>query len=233
MDQKASDTIDNFYFRHPFTCMIAGPTKSGKTSIIKNIFSHFAGGLVHPCPERVLYCYAIWQPIYEDIKMSRARPAHFNTSSYYPEIFFHEGLPTVDMLDSNKNIILVLDDLMNVCSRNSEILDIFTTNSHHKNISVIYVTQNIFCNGKNSRTISLNCQYIILTNNPRDRLQVKILGKQMFPGDSEYFSESYHDAVSSKKYGYLVLDMSQETSDENRIQTGIFDENERIIYRKK
>ena len=76
------------------------------------------------------------------------------------------------------------------------VMEIFTTNSHHKNISVIYVAQNIFCNAKNSRTISLNCQYMILTNSPRDRLQVKILGKQMFPGDTKYFADSYNDAVT-------------------------------------
>ena len=74
---------------------------------------------------------------------------------------------------------------------------------------------------------------MILTNNPRDRLQVKVLGKQMFPNESEYFSESYNDAVSSKKFGYLVLDMSQETENDNRIQTGIFINEERIIYREK
>ena len=74
---------------------------------------------------------------------------------------------------------------------------------------------------------------MILTNNPRDRLQVKVLGKQMFPNESEYFSESYNDPVSSKKFGYLVLDMSQETENDNRIQTGIFINEERIIYREK
>ena len=162
--------------------------------------------------------------------MGRSRP---NISSYKPEIFFNEGLPSLDNYDASKRVLLILDDLMHACSKDNGILEIFTTNSHHKNISVIYVAQNIFCQGKNSRTISLNCQYMILTNNPRDRLQINILGKQMFPGETEYFSESYDDAVSSKKYGYFAIDMTQETESENRIQTGILGEEERIIYRKK
>ena len=149
------------------------------------------------------------------------------------QLMFNEGLQNLDNLDSSKYILIILDDLMQDCGRDVGVLDIFTTNSHHKNISVIYVTQNIFCNSKNSRTISLNCQYMILTNNPRDRLQIKILGKQMFPGETGYFSESYNDAVTSKKFGYLTIDMTQETDDENRVQTGIFDNEERIIYRKK
>lgn len=227
-------TIDSFFFRHPFTLMIAGPTSSGKSTILQKIIDFQEGG-IRPCPEQILYCYSIWQPLYDDIrkKWGARAPLFSNLSSYSKQLIFHEGIPQLDDFDSNKRMLLILDDLMDQCGKEKSILDIFTKFSHHKNISVIYVAQNIFCNGKNSRTISLNCQYMILTNNPRDRLQVKVLGKQMFPNDSEYFTESYNDAVSSKKFGYLVLDMSQETENENRIQTGIFINDERIIYRKK
>jgi len=31
------EQIETFIFRHPFTCMIVGPSQSGKTSLIKNI----------------------------------------------------------------------------------------------------------------------------------------------------------------------------------------------------
>jgi hypothetical protein len=82
------------------------------------------------------------------------------------------------------NTLIILEDLRFEAGRDPKILNIFTTDSHHKNISVIFVTHNIFSNQKHFRTISLNCQYIILTNNPRDRLQITILAKQMFPGES-------------------------------------------------
>ena len=72
-----------------------------------------------------------------------------------------------------------------------------------------------------------------MTNNPRDRLQLIILAKQMFPGFTQFFAESYHDSVTLKKYGYLLLDFTQKTSEENRIQTGILNDEQRIIYRKK
>ena len=117
--------------------------------------------------------------------------------------------------------------------RDPKILNIFTTDSHHKNISVIFVTHNIFSNQKHFRTISLNCQYIILTNNPRDRLQITILAKQMFPGESVFFNKAYNDAVSTKQYGYLLIDFTQLTADQNRVQTGILEGEERIIYRIK
>ena len=57
------------------------------------------------------------------------------------------------------------------CKDNS-IYDIFTVDSHHKNISVFVLAQNLFLKERNARTISLNCKYIITTNNSRDRAQL-------------------------------------------------------------
>ena len=223
-------TIEQFYFRHPFTCMLAGPTQSGKTTILQKIIGQAWGGLVRAPPTSIVYCYSQWQDIYDEIKIGRA-----SGSSYFnvPSVVFNEGLPDLDNIDTNHNTLIILDDLMLEAGNNPKILNIFTTDSHHKNMSVIFVTQNIFAQQKNSRTISLNCQYIILTNNPRDKLQVQILGKQMFPGDSSFFNRAYNDAVSSKQYGYLLCDFSQLTSEENRVQTGILLGEERIIYRNE
>jgi hypothetical protein len=45
---------------------------------------------------------------------------------------------------------------------------LFTKKSHHRNISVMYIEQNLFHKGKNHRTISLNAHYMVLFKNPRD-----------------------------------------------------------------
>lgn len=50
----------------------------------------------------------------------------------------------------------------------SSIYDLFCIDSHHRSISVFLMTQNLFPKEKNARAISLNCDYIILMNNPRD-----------------------------------------------------------------
>ena len=73
----------------------------------------------------------------------------------------------------------------------------------------------------------------MLTNNPRDRNQLVQLGKQIFPGNTKFFKEAYDNAVTDRKYGYLVLALNQNTEEENRVQTGILPNETRIIYRKK
>ena len=230
MISNKNSVIEDFYFRHPFTCMLAGPAQSGKTTLVQKIISQAWGGLVRAPPTCIIYCYSRWQAAYDEIKRGRAKgPSSFDGSS----IIFNEGLPDLTLEESHANTLVVLDDLMSEAGRDKNILNLFTTDSHHKNISIIFVTHNIFSSEKYFRTISLNCQYIIITNNPRDRLQVTILGKQMFPGDSVFFTKAYNDAVTSKSYGYLLMDFTQLTAEPNRVQTGVFEGEERIIYRIK
>ncbi len=41
-------------------------------------------------------------------------------------------------------------------------------------------------------------------NNPRDKLQIEVLARQMFPNNSKYLIEAYEDAVRSSEYGYYM-----------------------------
>ena len=61
------------------------------------------------------------------------------------------------------------------------------------NTSVIYLVQNLFPKGKESRTISINAQYMVLFKNPRDNTQVVNLAKQMYPGRVKYMQDAFRD----------------------------------------
>ena len=80
--------------------------------------------------------------------------------------------------------------------------DLFTKGSHHKNISVMFITQNIFHKSTHSRDISLNASYIVLFKNPRDRAQIQHLVRQIYPEDSKFLQEAYQDATA-KGHGYI------------------------------
>ena len=54
-------------------------------------------------------------------------------------------------------------------SKDKRIVNLFTRDSHHHNLSVIYIVQNLFHQGKGSRSISLNSYYLVLFKNPRDK----------------------------------------------------------------
>ena len=214
------DLIDNKVFKHPFTCLIAGPTQSGKTTILKKILELNSFYIDNP-PTIIVYCYARWQEVYDKLKL------------VVPRIEFKQGLADIDEFQANDSNLIILDDLMDECEKDKTILNLFTTDSHQKNISVFLISQNLFSQGKYARTISLNCHYLILLNNPRDRSQIYYLARQMYPTNPNFLIECYGDAVESKKYGYLFIDCKQTTNKRFRIQTGVLKDEERIIYQIK
>jgi hypothetical protein len=156
--------------------------------------------MIYPVPKKVIYCYGAFQSIFDK----------------FPDIQFHEGLPDSSMFDGTPTL-LVLDDFMS--QANETITDLFTKGSHHKNISVVFLTQNIF--HKNHRTISLNSHYLVLFKNPRDAYQISTLARQMYPGSSQFMVEAYKDATSTP-HSYLMLDLHPDQDEKIRLRTNIF-----------
>ena len=135
--------------KHPFTATLCGPTSSGKTVWIFRLIEHM-DKMIQPPLSKVMYCYGEYQPIF----------------AKYPNVIFNEGLPDIRQFDGREPLLLILDDLMD--ATNETVSAIFTKISHHRIISVIYITQNLFPKNKHARTISLNSHYMILFKNPRD-----------------------------------------------------------------
>jgi hypothetical protein len=98
--------------------------------------------------------------------------------------------------------------------------NLFTKCSHHRNFSVILITQNLFHHGKYCRDISLNAKYIVLKN-VRDRNQFSHLARQVLSHDSKGLLLAYLHAAKAH-YGYLLLDLSEDTDDSLRFRTCIF-----------
>ena len=69
---------------------------------------------------------------------------------------FSKGLPKLsdEVFDERQPSLIVVDDHMSHI--NQLVADIFTKISHHRNISVLHLTQNLFDKHKFARTISLN-----------------------------------------------------------------------------
>ena len=171
--------------------------------------------LFHPVPSKVIYCYGEYQKEFDELH----------------GVDFIEGFPQDlnELTQGHDQTLLVLDDLMSECSKDQRVSDLFTRGSHHKGISVLYLTQNLFPPGKLSRTISLNSHYFIIFKNPRDSLGIATLAKQMFPGRTQYFMDSFHDATK-KPFSYLLIDCHPQTPENIRLRTNIFPGERHIVY---
>lgn len=140
-----------------------------------------------------------------------------------------QGIPEVIDNVTNKRILVILDDLMDADS--SKISELFTKGSHHRNISVVLITQNIFHKGVHSRDISLNTKYLIVFKNPRDQQQFKYLARQIHPENSRDLLKIYKEATT-KPHNYLLIDLTQEVNEILRFRTNIFNNNYCTVYSK-
>ena len=193
---------NSFIFQHPFSMIVAGPSRCGKTYWVINLLLN--AERIKPAPEKIVYCYAHWQPKYDVLK------------KHIDSVVWHEGMPSKLFLDNISNAIVVLDDLMAESVNNSTLMGIFTERSHHQKISVILLMQNLYQQGKGSVSIQRNAQFLVLFKNPRDRSQIKVLAMQMFPEKWRKFLEKF-EHETNKPRGKVILDFSSDTSDENRI----------------
>lgn len=195
-------------FVHPFTCIVAGATGSGKTWLVRKLLANhelvMEGLSKKP---RILWTFGIGQQLHRE-------PVP-NCETLYEEGLDHDKLQRI------KPDILVIDDLMQEQASEPLLAQLFTRGSHHLSMTVIFIVQNIFMKGSEMRTISLNAKYIILMKNPRDKSQVYALGRQLFPENLTYFRDSYLDATK-QGYGYLVIDLTQNCDDSHRLRTDIF-----------
>ena len=190
--------------------IIAGPSRCGKT-VFTFRFINEAHSLITPPPDKIVYCYGEYQEIFCE----------------YPQVEFTEGLPDMSRFDGKQRILLIIDDLLS--ETNDEVEKIFTKGSHHRNISAIFLSQNLFYKSKHNRTMSLNAHYLVLFKNPRDVTQVTTLGRQMYPGRSKFLLESFKDATD-RPYGYLLIDLKGETEEKYRIRTNIFPNEVQYAY---
>ncbi len=135
-----------------------------------------------------------------------------------PGVKFHEGLPTQDLLKPNS--LLILDDVMQQATADPGILQLFTVSVHHRNISVIMLLQNLYFQSKFLRTLNLNSQYLMLFANKRDRQQMSILARQMYPGQVKFFMDSFEDSTSQPR-GFLVCDLHPASDKRFQLRTKI------------
>ena len=207
-------------FQQPFTCLMAGSSGSGKTTFVKRFLKH-ASSLCTPF-NKIIWCFSgNGRPndIQEGIQYMNGLPQDF-------ECLFKDD-DDDDEVNSPK--LIILDDLMTDACSSSEILDIFTKHSHHYNISVFLLVQNIFHKGHFSRDISLNSKYIVLFKNPRDRSQIYHLARQICPTCPKEVVDIYNEATV-KPFSYLLFDNCQTTNDQIRLRTCIFPDEMTIVY---
>ena len=208
-------------FQTPFSCIIAGSSNSGKTWLCNEILKH-KNLLFDKPPERTFLFYSEYQDIYNQMLQSKAVDE------------LHKGIPPLEelkkMLTPYKKTgsCCVFDD--SIHDIQEDISKIFTIYSHHLNCSVFFISQNLFYQNKEYRTMNLNATYCIIMGGFRSRGQILSYAKQISPYRTNYIVDGFTDATKSP-YGYLIFDFKQGVADHIRLRTNILpSENPVTVY---
>jgi hypothetical protein len=143
-------------FAHPSQLMIAGATKSGKSSLVVQIIKNMEK-MFDTVPESVYWFYAMPSSVE-------------NVPHELPRVMLRNGSPTEDMIASiiknGRPKLMIMDDMQQMMDNKNQaqiISDIFTKVSHHGNLSVIFIVQNLYL--KNLIRVREQCGEIILMGN--------------------------------------------------------------------
>lgn len=165
-------------FSAPTTILICGSTQSGKTHFTKRLLEN-ADKMFSTPAEKVVYAYSEHQPMFDEMMSS------------IPRLVLHQGLPLKEDIEQYteavNHTIVVLDDLMLQVAQSQDCVHLSTVTSHHRNVTTVMMSQNLYPPGKYARTISLNCLNVILLKNYRDSRQIITFGSQILPGHVPFF----------------------------------------------
>ena len=196
--------------------------------IIRNRRDLFDGGDYNSHFDRVIWYYKTYQPAIFDI-FEKDSAIEFrcgkNVRNIKTATWEEELDDEKENMDPSRrsNTLMIIDDFMQDLHDNEFgkwIANLFTVDSHHRNTTVFFLSQNIFHRNKYMRDISLNAHYIILMGLKRDRSQLSRLSSQIFGGAREgldsknqndnaarIFYGLYNREVLRKPYSYLVINL--------------------------
>lgn len=198
-------------FKTPMSMLVAGCSQSGKSTFVGEFLEH-QDRLLDKEFTKIIWCYGEKT---DDMERLKAR--------WGDRLVLIKGLPA-DVKDyvDQENSLVVFDDLFQECNSSECIKDLFCKECHHRKISCILVTQNLFGVGKHRKDILRNCTHLVLFNNPLDNRVPLILAQQIQPRKQKAFLDVFHKAAKETKFGYLLIDGAQTTWEPSRLRTDIF-----------
>ena len=206
-------------FKPCSTFTVVGPSKIGKTywmqRLIRQVRDVYESSHI---PRKFYWFYSVWQPSYVDLE---------------DMVTFKPGLPSSqdvnELTDGKTHTFFILDDLCSQAVKSEQVCDLFIRDSHHRALTVIMTTQNMFEQGKRARTIALSTEYLVLFRNPRDHQQIMYLARQLFPGKTKSFLDVYRDATA-EKWGYLLIDLTAHGEEKYRLRSRVFADDTPVVY---
>lgn len=215
--EQLNDNVHDLRLKVPSTLTIFGASKSGKTNLVIQMIKNLAKVYDKPI-NKIVFLYSIWQSAYEDIKS---------------DVVFVTDADDIDAhIDKDYNSLVVFDDqILNIQKNNKQLESFYVQKAHHLNCAVVFLCQNIYA--KNIRLASVNSDFVIIFNFPRDYSMVNSYFRQMDSSISKDLFNVYREIVTSGPYKYIVLAFHPSVDQSLRIRDSIFPSKDLVVYRPR
>ena len=176
----------------PFRLMISGGSGSGKSTILKQLVdkSHFSSPF-----DKIVYCYPDYldEPPMDFNQIVENRPG-------IPDLMYFSSLPC--------NSLIIYDDLMNECGKSDDIMKLFSVIARKRNLSIIFIVQNIYDTNKKFRNLRLNATGFLMFNFYADKDVNKRLLRDL--NVQSRVPKHLLDQIYSKPFSYIYVDIHPE-----------------------
>ena len=203
---------------------VFGQTGCGKTELCYRIMRH-ADKIFDKKISGIMYAYQTHQSLFDKMQAT------------IPNIVFTQGIPSREDIDNltkhdpEGHHLLFLDDLQSKIMNSPEVIDLVCVDSHHRNISVFLILQNLYSSGKFARTVSLQSHYLFCLKSLRDRTQLCTLATQIYgKSKSGIIAEALQHQMSLHTYPYVLVDISPHSERKTAVRSNIFPTEYMHIY---
>jgi hypothetical protein len=131
--------------------------------------------------------------------------------------------------DKTKHGLLIIDDYMTEISNSKAISKIYSVDAHHRNVSIIVTTQNLYSNGKERINILRNSKYICIFPNPMDKTAINLLISRMSSNARHRIKLLNLVDYVLTKYDYILISGHVHSPKELLFRSDIFGSYQRVF----
>jgi hypothetical protein len=210
------DRLLDLRLQCPCVIQTCGYSSSGKSVLTADMVRNRHRLFTHTF-SRVLWLYSQWQPLYDQLQLD------------VPEIIFIKSIKEAEKYieepKPNKpppSVLLVADDMVLeiIGNNNNDFLSYALQKSHHRNVTVIVLTQALFL--PKARLLQINSQYILCMQLNRDSSSILRLGCQLMPMNPRFVYKAYKHSVLRKKFAHFLIDSHALQDDIARYRSTVF-----------
>jgi hypothetical protein len=188
--------------------LVAASSKRGKTQLVRDlVINHYR--LFDKPLDSVIWLY---HPNARDDELFDYLKDKLNVPITFKEGFPVDEIADGSLFDKRKLNLIVLDDVVPSAVRSPVFTDLFTVISHHQNVCVIAIMQNIHCETAGQRqlmnNVIRNLTFLVLFPDRRQLAACKQVSRTYFNGEEYKLLRPLQALIDEgDRFSYMLVDL--------------------------